>query len=351
MPEFECSLSEAREQVEIIMKTNTAVMLWAPPGIGKSSMVKQLAKDLGLPVIDIRLAQYDPLDLKGIPTINGNKTTWLTPEFFPTEGKGILFLDELTCAAPSVQNAALQLVLDRKLNNYEVPEGWKIIAAGNTAEHGAFVSKLSNPMKNRMAHIYIAPFWEDVKQYFVDNNIRPEIVSFLDWRPELMHKMPTTEEAAFPTPRTWEKFSDLLYAAFDNNKVEGRKSLKLGMCIVGQGASVEFSSFIDIYVNIKPDEIIEKGSMPSYSDSDVAIKYASCGAVCHYFTQKIKKPNKNQVKHLIAFIELLEPEFQVKVMKQMNWLKNKAHYRACLEHSEEQARFHELNSQLTKLIS
>ena len=353
MNDFECSLNEARELVEIIIKTNTAVMLTAPPGVGKSSMVFQIAKKMGIDVLDIRLAQHDPIDLKGIPNIStdnrGNEVTkWLIPDFLPKSGEGILFLDELTCAAPAVQNAALQLVLDRKLNDYVLPPGWKIVAAGNTAEHGAFVSRLSNPMKNRMAHINITPYWSEVKEYFIENAIRNEVVSFLDWRPELLFNMPKTEESAFPTPRTWEKFSEILNVAYGaETKINGGKSLKLANTIIGQGAAIEFSSFIDIYVNIKPGEIIDDGKIPTYNDSEIAVKFASCGAVSQYFLEK-KSLKENHIKNFIAFVENLEPEFQVKVMKNMNWLKNKKHYKACLDHASES--FHRLNANLTKVI-
>src|SRR5260221_11820815 len=120
-----------------------AAMIWGPPGVGKSAGVREAAKDLGVNFIDLRVAQMNPVDLRGLPDVKKTKqlAKWLTPDFFPQDGKGILFLDEMNLAPQSVMNAGYQLVLDRKLGDYVVPEGWIIVAAGNRAEDSATVTK------------------------------------------------------------------------------------------------------------------------------------------------------------------------------------------------------------------
>ena len=113
---------------------HTPVMLWGPPGVGKSQMIAQVAERHGVPVIDIRLSQMEPSDLRGIPFRNGDTVEWAPPAMLPDAERhgprGVLFLDEITSAPPSVSAAAYQLILDRKLGAYEVPEGWAIFAAG-----------------------------------------------------------------------------------------------------------------------------------------------------------------------------------------------------------------------------
>jgi len=344
--DFKCNLKTARELVEQVYG-ELVPMMWSAPGIGKSSLVNQMAWDLDVPVYDIRLAQMDPIDLKGIPTIKNDRTVWLTPNFFPTEGEGLMFFDEFTCSPPAVQNASLQLILERRHHDYFVPDEVKILCAGNAAEHGAFVSKLSAPMKNRMAHIHIEPSWEISKDYFVKKGVSQEVIAFLDWRPELLHDMSSLESGAFPTPRSWENLSKV-FASLKTDKLTGKDALDLGVIVVGQGAAVEFSSFLDIYINVHPEDILEKGELPTFTHDDVAIKYASTGAVAHYFLKKIRKPKEHHVTNLMTFMESLEPEFQVKLMKNCNWLKHRAHYKACLEVSGE--KFHKLNERLVRLL-
>ena len=107
--------------------------LWGAPGIGKSSIVKQIADSLNIGFIDLRLALMDPTDLKGIPFYDkeSHSALWAPPAFLPRDGTGILFLDELNSAPPSVQASAYQLILDRKVGEYELPDGWAIVSAGN----------------------------------------------------------------------------------------------------------------------------------------------------------------------------------------------------------------------------
>src|SRR3989344_1369249 len=130
-----------------------AIFMWGPPGVGKSDTVGQVADAEGLRMVDLRLALMDPTDLRGIPVPEDGKAKWLPPSAPPPEGRGILFLDELNLAPPLVQSSAFQLVLDRKIGEYELPEGWCIIAAGNKAEQGANAYKRAPPRRNRFVHI------------------------------------------------------------------------------------------------------------------------------------------------------------------------------------------------------
>jgi len=113
------------------LNVNVPMFLWGPPGIGKSQIVAQVAADMSLPLIDIRAVLLDPVDLRGVPSVENGTTRWNPPNFLPSEGEGLLFLDELSQAPDSVQSSLLQLVLDRKLGEYSLPDGWRILAAGN----------------------------------------------------------------------------------------------------------------------------------------------------------------------------------------------------------------------------
>ena len=124
--------SDLTKSLKALVVQKVPTFLWGAPGIGKSSIVKQIADEKGLDFIDLRLALMDPTDLKGIPFYDKETHTalWAPPAFLPREGEGILFLDELNSAAPAVQSSAYQLILDRRIGEYELPDGWAIVAAG-----------------------------------------------------------------------------------------------------------------------------------------------------------------------------------------------------------------------------
>ena len=115
-------------------KLQNSLMIWGAPGIGKSSIVQSIADKNNLTLIDLRISQLAPTDLRGIPVPSDDSASWLPPDFLPTSGKGILFLDEINMAPPAVQGIAQQLILDRKVGSYKVPDGWFIWSAGNRKE-------------------------------------------------------------------------------------------------------------------------------------------------------------------------------------------------------------------------
>uniref|UniRef100_UPI0025DB766D AAA family ATPase n=1 Tax=Sulfuricurvum sp. TaxID=2025608 RepID=UPI0025DB766D len=113
------------ETMGALIDAKIPTFLWGAPGIGKSSIIKQIARESGIECIDLRLSLMDPTDLKGIPFYekDSHSALWAPPSFLPREGRGILFLDELNSAAPAVQASAYQLILDRKVGEYTLPEG------------------------------------------------------------------------------------------------------------------------------------------------------------------------------------------------------------------------------------
>ena len=170
----------------------SSLMIWGAPGIGKSSVVDTVAKSHDLDLIDLRISQLAPTDLRGIPVPKNDKACWYPPEFLPTSGKGILFLDEINMAPPAVQGIAQQLILDRKVGSYKVPEGWFIWSAGNRKEDFAAVYDMPAPLANRFIHLEVKTGLEEFKNYALKNNIDDRIISFLNFRPNYLHKIDKT---------------------------------------------------------------------------------------------------------------------------------------------------------------
>lgn len=211
-----------------------STMIWGPPGIGKSSIVAQTATRYGLGFIDVRLSQLAPTDLRGLPVPEGNVSRWYPPEFLPTDGKGILFLDELNMAPPAIQGMAQQLILDRKVGSYTVPEGWFIWAAGNRKEDRAAVFDMPAPLANRFVHLDVEPDFDNFKAYALEQGLHEQIIAFLSFRTALLHRL-DPQQPAWPSPRSWEMASRLHTYSLDIAPV------------VGQAAAAEFRAFISLY--------------------------------------------------------------------------------------------------------
>jgi MoxR-like ATPase len=219
----------------ILQKHLTAsIMIWGPPGVGKSSIVGQLAVANQLEFIDVRLSQLAPTDLRGLPVADNGISKWYPPEFLPRSGQGILFLDEINMAPPTMQGMAQQLILDRCVGSYQVPEGWFIWAAGNRKEDRASVFDMPAPLANRFLHLQVEPDFDSFKAYALERHIHEQIIAFLSFRSTLLHKI-DPQQPAWPSPRSWVMASDLHYADLDIAPA------------VGEAAMTEFQAYLKIY--------------------------------------------------------------------------------------------------------
>lgn len=228
-------------------KLKTSIMIWGPPGIGKSSIVMQMATKHDMACIDLRLSQLAPTDLRGLPVAENGVSRWYPPEFLPREGSGILFLDEINLAPPTMQGMAQQLILDRKVGNYVVPPEWFIWAAGNRKEDMAAVYDMPAPLANRFLHVDVEPDLDSFKHYALTHHIHAQIVAFIAFRSVLLHK-PNPQQSAWPSPRSWEMASQLH---------------KIGLSIapaVGAGCAAEFEAFTALYDHIPDLDAILAGS-------------------------------------------------------------------------------------------
>lgn len=227
--------------LDLLIQQNWAVFLWGAPGIGKSAIVKQVAERHGMPVVDLRASLLDSTDLRGIPVVEGGKAVWCPPAFLPQkeDKPGILFLDELNAAPPLVQAAMYQLVLDRRIGEYVLPEGWKIIAAGNRQTDRAVVFRLSSALSNRFIHITLDADMQSWREWAVKAEIHPLVLGFLHYKPALLWHV-TENETAFASPRSWEILSDTI-KVFDNPT----ELHDFASGIVGSGPATEFMAFVN----------------------------------------------------------------------------------------------------------
>lgn len=239
-----------------------SLMIWGPPGIGKSSIVAQTAAEHGLACIDLRLSQLAPTDLRGLPVARDGRSRWFPPEFLPSEGRGVLFLDEINLAPPTMQGMAQQLILDRRVGSYVVPEGWFIWAAGNRDEDAAAVFEMPAPLANRFLHVDVAPELESFKAFALEQGLSEQIVAFLAFRPALLHRFDAAQPA-WPSPRSWA-MADVLH--------------KLGQDVapaVGVATAAEFRAYLSLYEQL-PDlaAILAGGGAAQAFPGEPSMRYA-----------------------------------------------------------------------------
>lgn len=293
------TLAQLEQDLEFMMMLNLPVMIWGTFGIGKSDMVRQISnrlfkKDSALShIVDFRALLRDPVDLRGLPVpdMNAKKAVWLSPDDLPNEkrdGKeGTLFLDEINAAHTQVQAALYGLVLDRKLGDYRLPDGWRIVAAGNYISDRSAAQKMPRALANRFAHYHAKPdamTW--VENYGV-YHCHPVVVAFLRFRPShihvetMMHEIGKTmndleDDRAMASPRSIARVSDVVSKASNSNR------FRLVRSLVGEAWATAFEGFYETFTKL-PDleDIIRKPKTAPIPDEPSAL-YALSSALSRY---------------------------------------------------------------------
>ena len=281
---------------------HTPVMLWGPPGVGKSQMIAQVAEHNQIPIIDIRLSQMEPSDLRGIPFRNQELVEWAIPAMLPDSlrhgPEGILFLDEITSAAPSVSAAAYQLILDRRLGEYRIPRGWAIFAAGNRQGDRGVTYTMPSPLANRFSHFEVDVNLDDWVAWAYAHDIDERVIGFLRFRPDLLFDFdPAHNPVACPSPRSWE------FAHRALQKFESRPDLLSGtlQACVGPAAGIELTAFIDSIGRMPDLESIVRGEdVPAPSEID--LQYAVASALVGHAIRALDTPEAVDVHgHILNY--------------------------------------------------
>lgn len=246
-------------------KIQHSVFIWGAPGIGKSTAVRDVARQNNMELVDLRISQLAPTDLRGLPYVEGGMAKFAPPTFLPQDGQGILFVDEFNMASPSMMGIAQQLILDREVGDYKVPDGWYIVAAGNRSQDRASVSQMPAPVANRFIHFNVEANLESWKEYAIIKDINEQIISFLNFRPQLLFNF-NKNATAWPSPRSWEFANSLLKIDLPINAA------------IGEGAAVEFNAYKTVYSKLPDiDKILtgEEIEVPT----EPSLMYAVCGAL------------------------------------------------------------------------
>lgn len=255
------------------------LMLWGPPGVGKSSVVRAAAARHGVGFLDIRLSQREPVDLRGLPVPQNGVVEWLISSEWPRDqdSRGIILFDELTAADRSLQVAAYELILERRLGTlYTVPPGWFIVAAGNRAGDGAVAGGLSSALANRFCHVEVAVDVDDWVAWAGERGLGPLVPSFLRYQPEHFLDLRGSLERGWPSPRSWERVAVALAHAEGlpehilHRVVEG---------LVGTGAAAAFMAFRLVAAQLADVDAWLRGEGPMVVPAAADQRFALVGAI------------------------------------------------------------------------
>jgi hypothetical protein len=298
--------SEVSLALSRLLPTRRPVYLWGPPGVGKSSVVRQAARETGLGMVDLRAVLLDPVDLRGLPRIHRDSAIWCPPAFLPRGGQGVLFLDELAQAPPLVQAACLQLTLDRKLGEYVLPEEWSVVAASNRQEDRAGAHRLISPLLNRFVHLDLEVSHDDWQEWAAQAGIAPEVRSFLRYRPVLLFQFdPLAAARAFPTPRSWEFVSQVLPHA----PSELMHAVIAGC--VGEGPAAEFAGFLRLCRELPDLDTILASPGTAPVPKEPTVLYALVGAL----TECCRRSDQALLAAFVTYAGRLPDEFAMLAMR------------------------------------
>ena len=303
--------SQAPELLIDAFKAGLVPNIHGSPGVGKSDIMRQIALENNLQVIDFRLSQADPTDLNGFPVVNEkrDRSDYAPPALFPLSTdpipdgyKGwLLFFDEINSAAPSVQAAAYKIILDRMIGQHKIHPKLVMACAGNLTTDKAIVNRLSTAMQSRLIHLNLEVNLEDWLDWAITSNIDYRVTSFIQFRTELLHKFdPNHNDHTFPCPRTWFFVSQMIKSW---DKITDDK-LPLLAGTVGEGAAMEFKGFTDIIESVPSITEILRYPENIGFESRPDILYALGTLVTQHVTD-------DNIEKLVKFVNRMPLEFQV----------------------------------------
>jgi hypothetical protein len=313
------SPNNAKSSIRHAMTKKRPIFLWGPPGIGKSDIVAQITNSLSNSyLIDVRLSLWEPTDVKGIPYFDSNSGTmaWAPPAELPSEDFAaqydniVLFLDEMNSAAPAVQAAAYQLILNRKVGTYKLPDNVLIVAAGNREADKGVTYRMPAPLANRFVHLEMAVSFDDWFQWAVDNNIHKDVVGFLNFsKKDLYDFDPKSPSRSFATPRSWSFVSELLDDDLDENT-----TTDLVAGAIGEGLAVKFMAHRKVAAKMPNPSDILIGKVTELKTKEISAMYSLTVSLCYELKEASDKGDKKFDDKVNNFLRFAMDNFETELV-------------------------------------
>jgi hypothetical protein len=291
------------------MKKKRPIFLWGPPGIGKSDIVGQITDELSNShLIDIRLSLWEPTDIKGIPYFDSNTGTmvWAPPAELPSAEFAaqydwvVLFLDEMNSAAPSVQAAAYQLILNRRIGQYKLPDNVLIIAAGNREADKGVTYRMPAPLANRFVHLELTVSFDDWFQWAVVNRQHTDVIGYLTFaKKDLYDFDPKSPSRSFATPRSWSFVSELI-----EDDIDDATTTDLVSGAVGEGLAVKFMAHRKVASSMPNPTDILAGKVKEMASKEISAMYSLTVSLCYELKEACDKGDKkfdDKVNNFLRF--------------------------------------------------
>jgi hypothetical protein len=296
---------QARRSILKAFKHQRPLFLWGPPGIGKSELVEDITRELGGHMIDLRLGQMEPTDIRGIPFYNRDvgKMDWAAPIDLPDEELAgqypivVLFLDEMNSSAPSVQAAAYQLILNRRVGKYHLPDNVVIVAAGNRESDKGVTYRMPTPLANRFIHQEMKCDFASWQEWAVNKNIHKDVVGYLTFAKQDLYDFDAKSASrAFATPRSWSFVSEIL----SDEDGDDDTVMNLIAGTVGEGLAVKFMAHRKVAGRMpKPEEILS-GKVDTLDVKEVSAMYSLVISMCYELKGAVDRKIKDEDFHKMA---------------------------------------------------
>jgi len=312
------SPNNAKKSIVRAFKKKRPLFIWGAPGIGKSDIVGQVASEIDAHMIDIRLSLWDPTDIKGIPYYSSNDNTmqWAPPQELPTQEFAkkhkfiVLFLDEMNSAAPAVQAAAYQLILNRKVGTYVLPDNVLIVAAGNRDADKGVTYRMPAPLANRFVHLELKVDFDDWFQWAVNNDIHQDVVGYLTFsKKDLYDFDPKSPSRSFATPRSWSFVSELLE---DDDDETTTTDLVSGS--VGEGLAVKFMAHRKVSSKLPNPSDVLAGKVKTLDTREISAMYSLTVSLCYELKEANDKGNKKFDEMVNNFLRFSMDNFDTELV-------------------------------------
>ena len=312
------SPNSAKASIKHAIAKKRPLFLWGPPGIGKSDIVHQIAESINAHVIDIRLSLWEPTDIKGIPYFdsNANKMVWGAPAELPDAEMAaqhdsiLLFLDEMNSAAPAVQAAAYQLILNRRVGTYRLPDNVFIVAAGNREADKGVTYRMPAPLANRFIHLELSVSFDDWFQWAAENKIHKDVVGYLTFsKKDLYDFDPKSASRSFATPRSWSFVSELLDDGLDDNT-----TTDLVSGAVGEGLAVKFMAHRKVASSMPNPTDILAGKVKELKTKEISAMYSLTVSLCYELKESSDKNDKKFDEKVNNFLRFAMDNFDTELV-------------------------------------
>jgi hypothetical protein len=332
---------EVRSSIMRCFAVKRPAFIWGPPGIGKSELVEGICNDLGGAMYDLRLGQMEPTDIRGIPFYNKEEglMDWAQPVDLPQgeqlvidaiengvfeieAEKGakikdlpvvVLFLDEMNSAPPSVLAAAYQLILNRRIGKYRLPDNVVMLAAGNRESDKGVTFRMPTPLANRFVHFEMKVNFEDWFEWAVQNGVHKDVVGYLNFAKQDLYDFDSKSSSrAFATPRSWVFVSDLIA----DDGLDNKTVTDLVAGTVGEGLAVKFVAHRKVASKMpNPSDILE-GKVSKLEVQEISAMYSLVVSMCYELKDALTNGVKDNEFHKMAdnFFRFMMDNFETELV-------------------------------------